>query len=366
MGGDYPRRVQTVTQENRTTQATPFGAAGPALNDLLQRAQSALAQTNGTFYGGDFFAGPTADAGAGVNMIRNALPGMGTGVDLLRGMGTSMLAGDYLNPNSNPALRGAMDAAVAPLRDQLTNTILPNIKDAAISQGAYGGSRQDLQENSALTNFARTAGEITAPMALTAYEAERGRQMQAPGLLSAANALSLMPGQTSLALDEAQRGLTQIGLNNEQARFGARQAAPWYGLGQMQQILNAAVPYAQQTSSGTSTSNAPNPNYVSPDIEILRSLLGGAGIASSLFSAPAGGTSAFAGISSALAPLLAMSERRLKKNIERLEGGRWPWYRFEYVWGGPPQIGHMADEVPEKARRNIAGLIFVDYGVLYG
>lgn len=58
----------------------------------------------------------------------------------------------------------------------------------------------------------------------------------------------------------------------------------------------------------------------------------------------------------------AMSDRRMKKHIRRIgtTPGGTPVYRFNYVWGGPRQIGVMADEVPH-AVVEFCGFKFVDY-----
>lgn len=62
------------------------------------------------------------------------------------------------------------------------------------------------------------------------------------------------------------------------------------------------------------------------------------------------------------------SDRRLKKNIERvgtLDNGL-PVYAYEYVWGGPREIGVMAQDVEAvtpAAVHNIGGLKAVDYGM---
>ena len=84
-----------------------------------------------------------------------------------------------------------------------------------------------------------------------------------------------------------------------------------------------------------------------------------------LFSAPAGGTSAAAGIASAL---MGLSDRRLKENIEKVgEENGFNVYTFNYK--GTPQrwTGVMADEVEEKrpdAVHVLGGFKAVDYGAI--
>lgn len=66
----------------------------------------------------------------------------------------------------------------------------------------------------------------------------------------------------------------------------------------------------------------------------------------------------------ASAGLGLLSDRRLKRNIRRIgqtDGGT-PLYSYQYVWGGPTQIGVMADEVPGAAFMTGSGFYAVDYG----
>ena len=70
------------------------------------------------------------------------------------------------------------------------------------------------------------------------------------------------------------------------------------------------------------------------------------------------------GIGSSIAGALPWSDRRLKTDIRRIgetDAGT-PLYSYRYVWGGPVQIGVMADEVPHAAVMTDSGFAQVDYG----
>lgn len=60
---------------------------------------------------------------------------------------------------------------------------------------------------------------------------------------------------------------------------------------------------------------------------------------------------------------MMMSDIRLKRNIKALGRG---WYEFNYVWGGPRQIGMMAQEVmltnPAAVHVHPSGYLMIDYG----
>lgn len=98
-----------------------------------------------------------------------------------------------------------------------------------------------------------------------------------------------------------------------------------------------------------------------------------AGLQSSNYSAQLANqnSGSFMGDLGAIAGAGAMlwSDRRLKRSIERI--GTHPLgigiYSFEYIWGGGPQIGVMADEVVQVlpgAVTTIGGYSAVNYGVL--
>ncbi|OYW51750.1 MAG: hypothetical protein B7Z29_21285 [Hyphomicrobium sp. 12-62-95] len=60
------------------------------------------------------------------------------------------------------------------------------------------------------------------------------------------------------------------------------------------------------------------------------------------------------------------SDRRLKTDIRRVgqtdEGT--PIYTYRYVWGGPVQMGVMAQDVPDAAFMTESGFLAVDYGAV--
>jgi hypothetical protein len=58
---------------------------------------------------------------------------------------------------------------------------------------------------------------------------------------------------------------------------------------------------------------------------------------------------------------MGFSDRRLKRNIERIASvGGVNIYKFEYIWG-EKSVGVMADEVPHAIAGTINGFSVVDY-----
>lgn len=67
---------------------------------------------------------------------------------------------------------------------------------------------------------------------------------------------------------------------------------------------------------------------------------------------------------------MMMSDRRLKRDIAQIGAlpSGLPLYSFRYVWGGPPQVGVMAQEAASifpGAVHSVGGYLCVDYGAIY-
>ena len=117
-------------------------------------------------------------------------------------------------------------------------------------------------------------------------------------------------------------------------------------------------------SGGTSQTTTPGPSGLSQAVGLGTA---GAGMAANLFGSAAGGTSAAAGIGSALASFLPISDIRLKENVtpigKTFDGQTIHRYNFK---GDPrSQIGLLAQEVerqhPEAVHEGLGGLKHLDY-----
>ena len=129
------------------------------------------------------------------------------------------LGGEYLNPESNPYLQGAIDRGIASARRSLTEDVLPSLKGFAAQNNRFGSSTLDQLTGRAVDEFGRTAADTAGRIAFQNYDTERGRQHDLAGRLL---------GQ-SVGLD-ADRLARRISTT---ADLGARGAAHEYNLGQL-------------------------------------------------------------------------------------------------------------------------------------
>ena len=84
----------------------------------------------------------------------------------LQGMQGLLAAGDPMN---NPYLASAMQAAIRPVTEQFTETVMPGIKQGAMEAGQMGSSRQGVAEGIASRGYQNTLADITAQMGSQAY-----------------------------------------------------------------------------------------------------------------------------------------------------------------------------------------------------
>jgi hypothetical protein len=130
----------------------------------------------------------------------------------------------------------------------------PTSGTRAIAQGAYGGARQDVQENQASQQFSRAANEATQQIGYQDYNdfmnrysqmwnAERNRMQGAGDIMGQAQAGYMAPATIRMGQAEALRQDRQRAVDNRLQRWmDAHRIAPGFGfnmLPQMAGILTA-------------------------------------------------------------------------------------------------------------------------------
>jgi len=290
-----------------TNTSTPPKYALPYLTDIAQKASGAYGQTSQGVYPYQLSADPNAlQLGAQANeatLANNAAnSNLGQGYRDAGQIGMNELNSGYLhsldNTSFNPThadTSGVIQAAIDPLREDLMQNILPSIKSKAISEGAYGGPRQDFATTQAVNDFERNAQNTAATInyndlartdALSQQDlnqrrenipksslAEQNLLSVAPGLASQGFQADLMPNDVLDQVGNAYQLQHQDQLDQLYQRWQMQQAAPWQGLPEYSQIISG------NTIGGTSTSTQPGQ---SPIMGGLQGALGGLGIANAL------------------------------------------------------------------------------------
>jgi len=212
MGKGGSNTVQTVTQDVPDW-ARPYFTGGDGTFGLLPAAES-LAQDPYIPYGGQRLAGDSADLAGSQEMIRNIAatptPGIGEAADALSTLGDASLGIGQQQPSQFTATQGQefgfdparqfSGAEVQQYMDPYMDAVVGRQQEDAIEQfrrqqaardasavtaGAFGGSRQGVQQGIAEEALGRQLGDIRATgqqqafeQAQQQFERDRAAQMQ--------------------------------------------------------------------------------------------------------------------------------------------------------------------------------------------
>lgn len=175
----------------------PLGGGGGGSGAFPQLPLFAAAQQNQGGGGGG--SAPAQDFAFGdpvrnvINQGFEAAERAGVGSELLRQNAIETARGDFLDPASNPFLRDAIAASIDPIQENFERQVLPSIDDAALSQGAFGGSRQGVAEAIAAEELNEQVGNLTSQLVFDNFVRERQNQLDAGRLFQNANALASQP-----------------------------------------------------------------------------------------------------------------------------------------------------------------------------
>jgi hypothetical protein len=355
-----------TTTQTQQSQSSPWAPTQPALTSLLGNIgnlptavtpgqQGAVNNLQSAADGLQNYApqaGATANslfAGGGANNQAGTVQGA---YNSLQGSLSPLTNSANLNPYNTPGFADAMSKMNSDIGNSVNDRFAAAGRDlspgnsTALATGLSQGEGQLIanQYNANASNLTNASNSLygaglNTGNALSGYN-QTGNQNQLAGasLAQSIPGLATAPGQAQLGAANTAQGL------------------PGQNLAGVEGLLTPLAALGGQ-SSGTSTSQTQVPLWQ----QLLGGAMGGAGAAGSLFGAPAGGTSAAAGMMS------MFSDERVKENKERvgeLHDGS-PVWSYNYIGDPTPRIGLMAQEVERRrpdAVTEIGGIKAVDYG----
>lgn len=176
------------------------------------------------------------------------------------------------DPSRDPTVAAFADAATRPLIGQ-RDALLNADDDRAISQGAFGGSRQNLTRGQIRNDFAQRVGDVRAGIYNNAYAQQLGAQQNALGIAASAdqsntaaqlgalsqvgaiNQQNQVPADVYSRIGAQNENLNQSLLDAERERFEFEQAAPDLAINQFSNLINqfSGPTTASSTSAGGSS-----------------------------------------------------------------------------------------------------------------
>ena len=331
--------AQTTTIQNRD----PWGPQQPYLTTGFERAQADILEKPITQFPASTVVPFAPQTEAGLGAAEALAAGGNPLVDAATQQLTGTLQGDYLN--ANPFFDAAVSAATRPLVEQYQESILPGIQAGFSGRGRYGSGLQAFQQQRAGEGLGRQIGDISSAMAYKNYQDERARMAAGISAAPAMRQAAYMDPAELERIGGVREGLAGAELQDAISKFMQPQTAAQDAISNYMRLVSGGQ-YGGQTT-------AQQPIYRDKFGEGLGAAASIAGIAGNLF----GAQGAF-----------PMSDRRLKTNIKPIgEINSLKWYEFDYIWGGPRQIGVMAQEVlkiiPEAVFK-IGRWLAVDYSKL--
>lgn len=163
-----------------------------------------------------------------------------------------LTSGEALDPNTNPALRGTIDAATRPIYENLTSSVLPNIRGEAVTNGQFGGSRQGIAEGLAARSANNAAGDASARVASAGYGQGLDAMKAALGLAPGTATAQSIPGSTTSSVGDVRQQLAQKMLSGEISAEQFQQYLPFM----VGDLFNKA---ASGTMGGSTTSTTTQP-----------------------------------------------------------------------------------------------------------
>lgn len=324
-------------------------------NGLNQNQNAALAAIQNTAAAGQ------GAGGAANTWLNNLLAGNGLN-NQQTALASQLTQGQIANPafaetqriamggdvGNNPWLNRQFDQAAGRITDNFKNAVVPGMDTQFAQSGRLGSGAYAALRNNAEKQLGQTLSDTATSMYGNAYAND----------MAAKNAaLTQLAG---LGQQDVQNRLAGAGLYN------AGTANATAGVSQGGNVQNLRYDDLNRLYGGATQQAQGFWNQMGQGANLMNSLQGGQAY---------GGSQGVDGKSQALqlglsaASLWAMSDRRLKQNVERvgaLPSGL-PLYTYRYVWDPPEvwRVGVMAQEaaeiVPDAVAVGPAGYLMVDY-----
>lgn len=189
----------------------------PFLTEGLKQAQEIFLRQQPSFYPGQTYVSPSQATQESLamqeQMARQPSPSLavGQGAFLQSAGGLSQTAGGgFLQ--GNPYQQQMMQAATRPLQQAFSEQVLPGISSLYSKSGRLGSGSMERALGQVSESYGRALGDVTANLAGTQFQAERGLQQQAQmGLANLAQAAPSIYGQQFLPAQQ----LAQVGAQQE-------------------------------------------------------------------------------------------------------------------------------------------------------
>lgn len=244
----------TTQQQNQTATAALPSFQQPVVDayfkDLLSKYTTG-GLTPGV-YDGPRVAGATPAELAARTMATNYAGGQGSGfADSVMGASRTLLdPNTILNPANIPGMQATKDAMIRSVTRNLTEQILPHIRNSSSFAGGYGDNRQGIAEGLAIGRTNEGLAGALGNLDLGTYQAGLGAMQNALSMAPSTYNVGTAPANTMSQVGTAERADVQAGIDAQRAQFAEQQAAsPGNVLNILRGLMGGQGDYGGQTAA---------------------------------------------------------------------------------------------------------------------
>lgn len=253
--------TSTTTQQLSPEQQKILGLVTPVFQSYFPttgtgKNQVGTGEVNASVYPGSTVAPQNPLESVGQQMALGAIPGIAGTAQTALGGANFLSSGDVLDVMRNPALQGAVDAAVRPITENFANTVLPNVRSDAVMAGGYGGNRQGIAEGLAVGDYLRQVGDTSAGLVNQAYQSGLDAMTKGLALTPSLEQAALTPSTTVSGVGAQQRAFEQAQIDAQVQKFYQEQFLP---LMIAQQIAGTALGFPGGTTVTTTGGGSTSP-----------------------------------------------------------------------------------------------------------
>ena len=238
-----------------TSRVEPWEAAKDHIERLYNFANTAYDDTDKNPYPGEFHAGENEFDLLARDQIVYAAEQMNDDALRTRTLGRKTLAGEFLEPSTNPILQASINAAVERAESALLEDVIPQVLDIAVKSGAYSGTATDIIIDRALEGFSRETLRATTGIYYENYTRERGMQPQGVELLKVAEVMEFERAKLHMSNADILRQLEQIELDNALQHFEDELKSHWRGQQEYMSIMTGGGFHADTSSDPSKKKN---------------------------------------------------------------------------------------------------------------
>lgn len=344
-GGGGGQTVNTQQQSNTAVNMGPWKTQQPYLGQVFGEAQRLYNKGAPQYYPKSTVA-PTnfGQAGGYQSLVDYSTGGK---PDLLLNSGEEIglktIRGDFLNPNSNPWLRGTYSNAADSVSRAFSNTVAPTTDALFASAGRFGGgARFNAQRENAL-GLGETLNKLATDIYGGNYQIERDRQNNAAtGGIQQMFANRMMLPSALMQAGNQKQGWDQAVLSDDVNRWNSNQMGDWQNLMRYKSLIDGSYGQQGTTNSQSWGTQMQQGGGGNPFAMGLGGILSLGSLAGNLGWQPfaAGG--------------LFGSDRRLKTDVEKVGKDKDTGLDlYAYRYKGDPKtypkvVGPMAQDIEKK------------------